>query len=146
MASDTVQFRRDFWTKYAELYPDDDVPSGWGRSNRWIPVESADFHISIGVLRWGTAVWLRGRKLESSEDAEPRVGPLRDSFRQAIGEAFAERLHVQPGTEWDMAGEFDALREFDVGDPDNWPHMAAWLHYMLHIYLRVIEKAHNHAG
>ena len=141
MTSGAVQFRRDFWTKYAELYPDDGVPAGWGRSNVWIPGESPDFHVSIGVLRWGTAVWLRGRKRESSEAAESRVGPLRDSFRKVVGEAFESRLNFEPGTEWDEEGEFDASREFDVNDPENWEHMAAWLHYMLHIYLRLIDKA-----
>ena len=141
MATDATRFRRDFWTRYAELYPEDGVPSGWGRSNVWVPVESEDFHVSIGVLRWGAAVWLRGRKLESPEEAEPRVAPLRDSFRQAIGEAF-ESLRAQPGTQWDEESTgFDASREFDVEDAENWPHMAAWLHYMLHIYLKVIDNA-----
>lgn len=141
MPKDDTQFRRDFWTKYAELYPEDGVPAGWGRSFVWVPVESGDFHVSIGVLRWGAAVWLRGRKRESSDTADPRVRPVRDSFRQVVAEAFAGRLQGPPGTQWEMAGEFDALREFDVSDPENWPDMAAWLHYMLHIYLRVIDNA-----
>ena len=52
------------------------------------------------------------------------------------------RLPSEPGTEWvDLEGGFDARREFDVSDPENWPEMAAWLHYTLQIYLRVIERA-----
>ena len=142
MSSDATQFRRDFWTRYAELYPDDSVPSGWGRSNAWIPVESVDLNISLALLHWGVGLWLRGRKGESYEDAESRVAPLRNSFREAIGDAFDGRLHFQPGTEWqDAAGGFDAKRDFNAADPENWPDMAAWLHYMLHIYQRVIENA-----
>ena len=40
-----------------------------------------------------------------------------------------------------VPGGFHARMEFEVDDPENWPHMAAWLHYMLHIYLKVIENA-----
>ena len=146
MTSDAVQFRRDFWTKYAELYPGDGVPSGWGRSNVWVPVESGDLNVSLALSRWGVGLWLRGRKGESAGTVEKRVSSYRDSFREAVGDAFAERLKFKPGTEWDEEeGGLDALREFDVYDPENWQHMAAWLHYMLHIYLRVIEKAHNPA-
>ena len=142
MASDATQFRRDFWTKYAELYPEDGVPSGWGRSNVWVPVESADLNVSLALNRWGVGLWLRGRKGESAGAVEERVIPYRDAFRKAVGDAFAERLKFKPGTEWgEEEGGFDALREFDTADPENWPDMAAWLHYMLLIYLRVIEKA-----
>ena len=142
MATDATQFRRDFWTKYAELYPDDGVPAGWGRSYVWIPVESVDLNISLAVLNGAVGLWLRGRRGESSEDAEPRIGPIRATFQGAIGDSFNGRLNFQPGTEWnDVAGGFDARREFEAGDPENWPDMAAWLHYMLHIYQRVIENA-----
>ena len=147
MTSDAVQFRRDFWTRYAELYPNDGVPSGWGRSYVWVPVESVDLNVSLALLNGAVGLWLRGRKGESYYESEPRVAPLRESFKQSVGDAFDGRLNFQPGTEWnDVDGSFDARREFDASEPENWPDMAAWLHYMLLIYLRVIEKAHNHAG
>ena len=142
MTSDAVQFRRDFWTKYAELYPDDGVPTGWGRSYVWIPVESVDLNVSLAVLNGAVGLWLRGRKGESSEEAEPRIASIRASFQKAISDAFDGRLNFQPGTEWtDLEGSFDAKREFDATDPEIWPDMAAWLHYMLHIYQKVIENS-----
>ena len=142
MTSDAVQFRRDFWTKYAELYPEDGVPSGWGRSSRWVPVESVDLNISLALNHWGVGLWLRGRQGESYDECEPRVAPLRDSFQQAVSDAFDGRSGLTPATEWkDPAGGFDAKREFDASDPENWPDMAAWLHYMLHIYQKVIENS-----
>ena len=142
MTSHAVQFRRDFWTRYAELYPDDGVPAGWGRSYIWVPVESVDLNVSLALLNGAVGLWLRGRKGESSEEAEPRVAPLRDSFQQAVGDAFDGRSSLTPATEWkDAAGGFDAKREFDASDPENWPDMAAWLHYMLHIYQKVIENS-----
>ena len=142
MATDATQFRRDFWTKYAELYPEDGVPSGWGRSYVWVPVNSADLNISLAVLNGAVGLWLRGPKGESSEEAEPRIGPIRTSFQNAIGDAFNGRLNFQPTTEWnDVDGSFDVKREFDATDPENWPDMAAWIHYMLHIYQKVIENS-----
>ena len=142
MTSGAVQFRRDFWTKYAELYPDDGVPAGWGRSNVWVPVESVDLNISLALNRWGVGLWLRGKKGESYAEAEKRRTPFRKDFQKAVGDAFAERPGLDPVTEWrTSSGDFDASREFDVNDPENWEHMAAWLHYMLHIYLRIIANA-----
>ena len=142
MTSQAVQFRRDFWTRYVELYPDDGVPPGWGRSNIWVPVESADLNISLAFNRRGVGLFLRGRKGESIAAATKRTSLFRDSFRKAVSEAFDERLNFKPGTEWDdEVGGFDASRVFVATDPENWPHMSAWLHYMLHIYLRVIENA-----
>ena len=140
MTSDAVQFRRDFWTCYAELYPDDGVPAGWGRSNAWVYIESVDLNISLALCYWGVGLWLRGRKAESYGEAEARLAAFRERFKAEVGDAFAARANLTPVTEWENAwGGFDVLREFDVRDPENWPDMAAWLHYMLHIYQRVIE-------
>ena len=140
MATDATRFRRDFWTRYAELYPEDGVPAGWGRSHARIFVEAADLHISLAVLGWGVGVWLRGQQGELPGKAAARLGPFQDSFRKTLAEAFEGLLNLSPGTEWlNATGGFDASREFDVDDPENWPHMAAWLHYMLQIYLKVID-------
>ena len=142
MSSDATQFRRDFWTRYAELYPEDGVPAGWGRSNVRVTVESANIHISLAVLGWGVGVWLRGKQGELPGKAEARLSPFRDDFQAALAETFEGLRGLSPGTEWvNATGGFDASREFDVDDPENWPHMAAWLHYMLHIYLKVIDNA-----
>ena len=140
MASDATQFRRDFWTKYAELYPDDGVPSGWGRSHARVPTESAGLDISLAVLNLGVGVALRGHINESSDKVAERA-LFKDSFQKTVGDAFKG---LSPVTEWiNVAGDLDALREFDASVPENWQYMAEWLHYMLHIYLRVIEKAHS---
>ena len=142
MTSGAVQFRRDFWTKYAELYPDDGVPAGWGRSNVWVYVEAVDLNISLALCYWGVGLWLRGRKAESYEEAEERRAAFREHFKAEVRDAFRARANLTPITEWENAwGGFDALREFDVSDRENWPDMAAWLHYMLCIYQKVIEKS-----
>ena len=96
------------------------------------------------MVGWGIGVGIRGRQGESPDEAEARLSGFRDSFQETVGDAFKGRSGLNPATEWVKAAEgLDASREFDVSDPQNWQHMAAWLHYMLHIYLRVIEKAQD---
>lgn len=142
MTTEAIQFRRDFWTRYAELYPDDGIAPGWGRAYAWIPVESTDLNVSLAVYHWGAGLWLRGQRGESLTESASRIRGYKEAFWEALSDAFEGRLPSEPGTEWvDLEGGFDARREFDVSDPENWPEMAAWLHYMLHIYLRVIARA-----
>ena len=142
MTSDSIQLRRDFWTRYAELYPEDGVPAGWGRSFVWVPVDFTDLNVSLALVQGGVALGLKGRKGESSGEAEPRVRPRRDSFHREIADAFEGRSDITtPATKWkDVESGFDVRRGFDTGDPENWQYMAEWLHYMLRLYLRVIEK------
>ena len=142
MSTDATQFRRDFWSRYAELYPYDGVPPGWGRSNAWVYVESADLNVSLSVLHWGVGLGLRGRKGESSDEAASRSRLFKDSFQRTLNDIFDGRFQFTPGTEWiDATGGFDARREFEAADPENWADMAAWLHYMLQIYRKVINNA-----
>ncbi len=142
MTTEAIQFRRDFWTRYAELFPDDGISPGWGRAYAWIPADSADLNVSLAVYHWGVGLWLRGRRGESLAESSLRVQAFKESFWRELSDAFDGRLSSDPGTEWGgLEGGFDARREFDVSNPENWAHMAAWLHYMLHIYLRVIENS-----
>ena len=142
MSGEATQLRRDFWTRYAELYPEDGVPPGYGRNSVWRPAETAGLNVSLALATWGVWVGLRGQKGESPDAASPRVEPLKAAFRQALSDVFDGRPDLKPGTEWrDLPEGCDARREFDVSDPENWQHMAAWLHYMLHVYRRVIQNA-----
>ena len=79
---------------------------------------------------------------ESLAESATRIRVYKDAFWKVLNETFDGRFQEGPGTEWmNLEGGFDARREFDVSEPDNWPDMASWLHYMLQIYLRVIDKA-----
>ena len=142
MTTEAIQFRRDFWTRFAEQYPDDGVSPGWGRAYTWIPAGSSGLNVSLAVYHWGAGLWLRGPRGETLAQSASRIQEYKHSFWEALDEAFKGRFPGGPGTEWvKLEGGFDARREFDVSDPDSWPHMADWLHYMLRIYLRVIENS-----
>ena len=141
MTTEAIQFRREFWSKYAELYPDDGVSAGWGRAYTWIPVGDTGLNVSLAVYHWGAGLWLRGGRGETLTDSAPRLRVYKEAFRQALNETFHGRFPNGTATEWvNLDGGFDARREFDVSDPESWPDMAAWLHYMLQIYLRVVEN------
>ena len=142
MTTEAIQFRRDFWTRYAELYPDDGVSEGWGRAYTWIPVGSSGLNVSLAVYHWGAGLWLRGRRSESLAESASHIKLYKESFFETLNDAFAGHLPAGNGTQWgELDGGLDAKREFDVSDPENWPDMAGWLHYMLQIYLRVVENS-----
>ena len=142
MTTEAIQFRREFWSKYAELYPDDGVSTGWGRAYTWIPAGATGLNVSLAVYHWGAGLWLRGPRGESLAESAPRLREYKDTFWRILGETFDGRFPDGPVTQWvNLDGGFDARREFDVANPESWPDMAAWLHYMLQIYLRVIESA-----
>ena len=141
MTTEAIQFRREFWTQYAELYPDDGVPAGWGRAYAWVPVGSTGLNVSLAVYHWGAGLWLRGGRGESLTESASRTQAYKDAFWGILNETFNGRFPDGPGTEWaNLDGGFDARREFDVSDQEIRPEMASWLHYMLEIYLRVIER------
>lgn len=142
MTTEAIQFRREFWTTYAELYPDDGVSAGWGRAYTWIPAGSSGLNVSLAVYHWGAGLWLRGGRGESPGESGSRLKAYKQSFFEALKDAFDGRLPDGPATEWGhLEGGLDAKREFNVDDRESWPDMAAWLHYTLQIYLRVIERA-----
>ena len=98
--------------------------------------------MSLAVYHWGAGLWLRGPRGESLTQSASRLQEYKDSFREALDEAFNDRFPDGPGTEWThLEDGFDAWREFDVSDQDSWPHMAALLHLMLQIYLKVIDNS-----
>ena len=80
--SEIGQFRREFWTYYAERYPEDGVRPGHAGSNTWLRVEGMDHTVSQYLAQGLVGVYLRGG--ESRDDAKscedvteggPRRGP-----------------------------------------------------------------------
>lgn len=139
MTTEAVRFRREFWTRYAELFPEDGITPGWGRAYAWLPAASGELNVSLALYHWGAAIWLRGPRGKSPAASEARIRAHRQEFWQALSDSFGG---IRPATEWvDPDGNFDAWRRFDVGDPESWPGMATWLHYMSQLYLRLIERA-----
>ena len=109
MTTEAIQFRRDFWTQYAELYPDDGVSAGWGRAYTWIPVGSTGLNVSLAVYHWGAGLWLRGRRGELLTDSSSRIQVYKEAFWVALNETFDGAFPDGPGTEWaDLEGGFDA--------------------------------------
>lgn len=112
---------RQFWTHYAQRYPDDGVKAGHGTANAWIRRGSHNPTISLAFSRGAVGIfltkWQRVPEGPSAWVAE----------RQAI-------IDDVLGT-----GALERWQSFDTHDTENWDAMCDWLHEKLVVFLHVIE-------
>lgn len=131
--SELTRRRRDFWTFYAERYPDDGVPAGYAASSFWCWVESAELNLTPFLAQDAVGVWLRGRRGEAEEAVRERIRPWEPSLRAELD------VEVGEGTGW---GSFRTNSRYvvDAKDRGNWPAMTDWLHDTIAGYRRVLES------
>ena len=112
---------RQFWTHYAQRYPDDGVRAGHGTSNAWIRRGSQNPDISLAFSVDSVGIfftrWQRATKGHSAWVAE-RQGTIDNVLGSAA-------LHPWQG--------------FDTHNTDNWDAMCDWLHEKLVLFLQVLE-------
>ena len=131
--TDLGQFRRDFWTAFADRYPDDAaigiVPHA--ASSSWMEMAGG----SVVVVSWvGSArvgVFVRGPRGGDAVAITAMLAPHAD--------AFAERLDARFGSDGNALLGRD-LR-IDMSDRANWPAAIDWLHDQLHRYRAVLQEA-----
>ncbi len=129
--SELTRFRREFWTRYAEQYPDDGVSAGYGASSFWIAIKSAELTLAPYVAKGAVGVWLRGGRDESPEVVRKRIQRWEQGLR-GLG------VEIGAATSW---GSFANSRyEVDATDRDNWNAMAVWLHKTINDYRGVLEN------
>ena len=125
--SEIGQFRREFWTYYAELYPEDGVRPGHAGSNTWHRVEGMDHTVSQYLAQGLVGVYLRGG--ESRDDANSCEDALRSELR------------VEPNPNGRESGHFAiSTMPIETKERENWQGMADWLHERLRSYRGVLEK------
>jgi hypothetical protein len=125
--SEIGQFRREFWTCYAERYPEDGVRPGHAGSNTWHRVEGMDHTVSQYLAQGHVGVYLRGG--ESRDDAK--------SCEDALG----AELSVESNPNARESGHFAvSTMPVDTKERGNWQGMADWLHERLRSYQGVLEK------
>lgn len=112
---------RQFWTHYAQRYPDDGVRAGHGTSNAWIRRGSQNPDISLAFAIDAVGIfftrWQRALNGRSAWVAE-RQGTIND----VLGTAALHR--------W---------QSFDTHNTDNWDAMCDWLHEKLVLFLQILE-------
>ena len=127
--SETGQFRREFWTYYAERHPGD-IQRVRATSNQWVYVEEADLNISLALVRDKVGLFLRGNTGERGETYWERALPSEAAFRDQFPHWPVDEP-IYDCAEWMYV---------DPRDRDNWPQMAGWLHEHLSIYRRILTQ------
>ena len=124
-------FNRDFWTHYADRYPDDGIRRGFAGRNPSFPVHGTEFtirwyHEKSGYIgQWVTAPGARTFQ-SSPESLEPYLPILADA------------LGMDPD---EMSDNAFVQTNIDIhSSRDNWPQAADWLHEKLEIYRRVLSQ------
>ncbi len=131
--SELTEFRREFWTYYADRYPNDGVAAGYAASSFWIWIESAELNLSPYLSQRAVGVWLRGRRGEAKTAVRERIRAWERGLRDGLG------VEIGEGTSW---GSFAKSRQdFDTNDRGNWRDMAEWLHEKIVEYRRVLESS-----
>ena len=117
--SELGQFRRDFWTHFAERRPDaPGLKPGYAGSNVWSPIEGTGLRVVQFLAQDSVGVYLAGNHGEEPEDYLPKIEPHVEALRRALG-----------GDSLVAAGSFPCITTFrvDARDRSNWNRMADWL-------------------
>ena len=117
--SELGQFRRDFWTHFAERRPDaPGLKPGYAGSNVWSPIEGTGLRVVQFLAQDSVGVYLAGNHGEEPEDYLPKIEPHVEALRRALGD---DGLVA--------AGSFPCITTFrvDARDRSNWNRMADWL-------------------
>ena len=124
-------FRRQFWTHYANKYPQDGVSAGYAASSFWVWIESAELNLAPYLAKGAVGVWVRGRSGESADEVRERIRPWEKDLRTSLG------VEIGEGTSWGSCA--NSRYGVDTENRDNWTGMADWLHNKISEYRRVLE-------
>ena len=113
---------RQFWTHYAQRYPDGGVRAGHGSSNAWIRRGSQNPDISLAFTRGSVGIFLT-RWQRVPQDYSAWVAERQAITDEVLGPG--ARLHRWKG--------------FDTHNADNWSAMCDWLHEKLVVLLQILE-------
>ena len=127
--SESGQFRREFWQRYTDQYPNDGVRAGYAGSNVWHPIADSGILISQYVAAFSVGIYLRSGWNVSNEEGFPHL--------ESYAEALHNELEVELG---EPSGGWWALKTLRIDSKDraNWPQMVDWLHENLVAYQRVL--------
>ena len=123
-------FNRDFWTHYADRYPDDGLQRGFAGRNPSFPVHGTEF-----TIRWYHAgrnqigQWVTTPNARSFQSSPESLAPYLPALAEALG--------IDPDEMWDSAYIWNHM---DIANPGNWSQAADWLHEKLETYRRILSR------
>ena len=134
--SEIGRFRKDFWTAYAERYPDDGV-SPVATSSFWLETADPELVLSLYLAQGEVGIFLRGNRGADIDSVADRVERHR--------EAFQSRLNIDLGGRSSWGGYIISILRIDASNRENWPRMIDWLHEQTQKSLTVLEDSANRA-
>ena len=119
-AQGVFNFNLDFWTHYADRYPDDGLQRGFSGRNPSFPVQGTEFTI-IWSHAWRNRVsqWVTSpdaKFYQSPESMEPDLPPALAESMAPYLPALDEALGVNENEMWDDADAFIQLN-IDISNP-----------------------------
>ena len=124
------QWRREFWSYYADRHPDDGVRSGHAGNSVRHNVEDANLTIALSLGDRFVGVCFVGRWGEPAEKALERMKNYEDAIRDELG------IELGDGPYWCYQ-----YLSADSRNPENWLQMAEWLHEKLYTYREALTEA-----
>ena len=132
---ESSQFHHDFWTYYAECYPDDGVTRGRAANHVHHRVEDENLLVAqfLAWYKGSAGVYIR-KALKT--DSHKSVFELVEPYEPALIEALHVNLDQPPAYFKIKYGKFYAHMETPVDrrDSTTWSEAADWLHEHLLIY------------
>ena len=135
------QFRSEFWTYYADRYPDDGVRQGFADANPDYPIEDAGLKIRRFLAQKQVGLWITtlGRRAGWDEVAE-LLQPYLPALEKEL-EIDPEEMSDSEYEHWETTAHCEIL--VDTKDCNNWAEATDWLHEHLTIYRRVLSQPPN---
>jgi len=131
-SSDLGQFRKAFWTRYLDRYPDEEEYGKVGAySNRWRAVPECDLVISSFITKRSVGLFIRGHRGAASQDVYDQLKPHAECLSGVTGQEFGDP---------EDGYYFQQTYETDTSNEGNWDKMADWLYQTTVATERVLRE------
>ena len=125
--SEIGQFRKDFWTRFCALYPEEGEAGG--SSSRWHDLSGTDAKLAQYVSHEGVGVFIRPDRGGDAEQTRDELLPFADALEARLGQPLG-------------AGRFllSSKLRADARDPANRDRLCHWLHEQTALYRAAFEE------
>ena len=132
------QFRSEFWTYYANRYPDDGVRQGFAGINPDYRIEDAGLKIRRFLAQNQVGLWITTLgKAEWHEELVELIKPYLPALEEEL-EVNPEELSEYEFKLWESTAHRTIF--IDTRDRNNWKRATDWLHRHLTIYRRILSE------
>jgi hypothetical protein len=109
------QFRRDFWTHYANMFPGGQKPGG--TSSQWVALPGTEAQLAQYVSQGAVGVFVRPGWGGSVEETQAELAPMSDAIAAELGTSIGSGRTM-----------FESHRSANMRDQSNWNVQCRWLH------------------